>query len=126
MKKEKLKVDIDKRTYDFALEVIKFIKFIRIVPKEMTVYELSRQLIRSATSIAANVEEAQGAFSKGDFTYKMSIAFKEARESCLWLRLLYDANVSNGKLKTKNEDLIKESLEIRNILGTIVKKSRDK
>ena len=63
------------------------------MPKETVGREMGRQLLRSATSIAANIEEARGAFSKNDFTFpmdpldKMNTAFKEARESNLWLRL---------------------------------------
>ena len=92
----------------------------------MIVQELSKQLLRASTSISANIEEAQGGFSKEDFTYKISIAFKEARESNIWLRMIYDSNIINGEFKKENEELIKESSEIRNILGTIVKNSRRK
>ena len=65
----------------------------RSLPKETAGREMGRQLLRSATSIAANIEEVRGAFSKGDFIFpmdpldKMNTAFKEARESNLWLRL---------------------------------------
>lgn len=122
MKNEKLKIDIDKRTYEFALRII---QFVRRLPKNMIAQELGRQLLKSGTSIAANVEEAQGGFSKEDFTYKMSTGFKEAKESNLWLKLIYDANIiQNEELKIENEELIKESAEIRNILGTIVKSSK--
>lgn len=114
-------IDIDKRTYEFALRII---KFVQKLPRNMIAQELGKQLLKSGTSVAANVEEAQGSFSKDDFTYKMSTAFKEAKESNLWLRLIRDANIVNGELKSENEELTNESIEIRNILGTIVTSSK--
>mgnify|MGYP001394810679 CR=1 FL=1 len=69
--------ELRKRFYDFALEIV---KFVRKLPKEMAAYEIGKQLINSGPSIAANYEEATGAFSKKDFTYKLSIAFKEAKK----------------------------------------------
>lgn len=83
----------------------------------MAALEIGRQLIKSGSSIPANYEEATGAFSKEDFTYKVSLAFKEARETNLWLRLLRDSGISTGD---SIEGLIQESEEIRNILGKSV------
>ncbi|MEW6409432.1 MAG: four helix bundle protein [Nitrospirota bacterium] len=101
------------RFYEFALLII---KFVRNLPKEMVAYEIGKQLLRSGTSIATNYEEATGAFSKDDFIYKISVAFKEAKETNLWLRLLKDSGIF-----TKDIDaLIQESEEIRNILGKSV------
>jgi len=116
-----MNVDIVERTYKLALQIV---KLVRTLPKETAGIELGKQLIRSGTSIAANVEEAQGGFSKKDFTYKMNIALKEARETHLWLRLIKDSELLASSLKQKS--LIQESLEIKNILGAIVKKSRGK
>ncbi len=112
------KIDIHERAYSFALRTI---LLVRELPSRTEGFVLGRQLLRSSTSIAANIEEAQGGFSKDDFIFKMNTAFKEARESNLWLRLIRD-----GKLvePSKVMDLLQESLEIRNILGTIVKHSR--
>lgn len=62
------------------------------LPKNRTCDVIGKQLLRSGTSIGANVEEAQSGYSKNDFTNKMSIAQKEARESNYWLRLLRDSN----------------------------------
>ncbi len=72
------------KSYDFALAIIGLYQ--RMV--DMREFVLSKQLLRSGTSIGANVEEAQGAQSTKDFISKLSIAFKEARESRYWLRLL--------------------------------------
>jgi four helix bundle protein len=74
--------DLKDRLYDFALKIVLLVKNL---PKEIAAYEIGRQLVKAGTSIAANYEEAKGAFSKEDFIYKISIAFKEARETNLWL-----------------------------------------
>ena len=82
---------------------------------------LASQLLRSGTSIGANVEEAQAGQSKPDFISKMSIACKEARETHYWLRLLIASDiVQEGKIG----DLVKEADELVRILSTIVKSSR--
>jgi len=120
MQSEKTKVDIDSRSYEFALRVI---SLVRKLPREVSAVEIGRQIVRSGTSIAANIEEAQGACSKSDFTHKMNIALKEARETHLWLRLISDSGFG---LQDSVTDLVKESMEIRNILGAIVKSSRNK
>lgn len=90
MANKEQKVDIDGRVYDFVLRVI---KLVRSLPKETVGREMGRQLLRAATSISANIEEARGGFSKNDFTFKMNTAFKEARESNLWLRLIRDSGL---------------------------------
>lgn len=121
MKNEKLikPKDIDERTYQFALRIVVFVKNF---PKETSGFVLGKQLLKSGTSIAANVEEAQGAFSKNDFIFKMQTAFKEAKETNLWLRL-----VNDSKLISQSQelfDLIRESDELIRILAKIVKSSK--
>jgi four helix bundle protein len=106
--------ELRNRFNKFAVEIV---KFVRKLPKEMAAYEIGRQLINSGPSIAANYEEATGASSKGDFTYKISVAFKEAKEMNLWLRLLRDSDIVAGE---NIQRLIRESEEIRNILGKSV------
>lgn len=120
MKNVKLKIEkeIVNRTYNFALRIV---KFVRSLPKETAGFELGRQLLKAGTSIAANVEEAQGAFSKEDFIYKMQTAFKEARETNFWLRLIRDSHLNISK---ELEDLVQESIELKNILAQIVKTSK--
>jgi four helix bundle protein len=73
-----------KKTFEFSLEISKLVVLLR--KKGETV--ISKQLLRCATSIGANVQEATAAISKKDFILKMSIASKEARESAYWLKLL--------------------------------------
>lgn len=98
------------------------IKLVRGLPREVAGYEIGKQLIRSGTSIAANYEEATAGFSKEDFIYKLSISFKESKESRLWLRLLNDSGLTGSS--TGLLELIRESEEISKILAQSLKTSR--
>lgn len=111
--------DIRQRSYDFAVRVV---RFVRSLPNSVGCRELGTHLLKSGTSIGANTEEASGGFSKKDFAYKMSIAYREARETNYWLRLLRDSGLSNSP---ELEYLTKESAEIKMILGSIVKTSKE-
>ncbi|MCF7809676.1 four helix bundle protein [bacterium] len=103
------------KSYAFALRIIKLYKYIVENKKE---YTLSKQLLRSGTSIGANVEEAIGAQSKKDFFAKLTIAYKEARESEYWLRLLKDS----GDLDDKAADsILSDCRELLKLLGSIQK-----
>ena len=82
---------------------------------------MAKQLLRSGTSIGANVEEAQAGQSRSDFIYKMAIELKEARETNYWLRLL---KASEMMPKEKLTELIKESGEIQKIIGAIIVSSK--
>lgn len=90
----------------------------RYLQSEKKEYVLSKQILRSGTSIGANVEEAIAAQSKKDFIAKMNIALKEARETHYWLRLL----TKSGFIS--NADLIAESNSIKNIIGSIIVKTK--
>ncbi len=97
--------DITKRSFDFALRVIKLCQFLsKKYSLESNV--LAKQLLRSATSIGANVEEAQAGQSRSDFIHKMAIALKEARETNYWLRLLEASEILS---KEKFADLIEKN-----------------
>jgi four helix bundle protein len=113
-------VKIDKRTFDFALLIIEAYKY--LVSKQE--YVLSKQLLRSGTSIGANVHEAQAAQSKKDFVSKMAIASKEARETDYWLRLLAKSNFLTEF--DKKDELTTEVSAIINIMTKIVKTAGDK
>ncbi len=113
MKKENV---ILSKTFDFALSIIE-LYMIMVEQKE---YVLSKQLLRSGTSIGANVEEATAAISKNDFIAKMSISSKEARETRYWLRLLEKSKLVDIEIK-RQLDAIEE---IINILTAIVKTSQ--
>ena len=82
---------IQNKSFEFALSIIDFYK--KLVRQNEFV--ISKQLLRSATSIGANVEEAIGAQSRKDFVHKLSIASKEARETRYWLRLLDESKLTN-------------------------------
>lgn len=82
---------IKERSFIFALSIIKLYKKLQ----RNNEFVISKQLLRSGTSIGANIEEATAAQSKKDFLHKMSIASKEARETTYWLRLLKESNLIN-------------------------------
>ena len=105
---------IKEKTYKFALDIIKIYQ--QMIKQNEFI--LSKQLVRSGTSIGANIEEATAAQSRKDFISKMSISSKEAREANYWLRLLRDSNLCDG---IDYSELIKESEEIIRILTSIVK-----
>ena len=105
---------IQQKTYDFASRIIKAYKFLVSEQKE---YVLSKQLLRSGTSIGANVEEALAASSTADFIHKLTIAAKEARETSYWLRLLRD----NDYLpEAAFESIHAHNVEIMKILSSIL------
>ena len=111
-------IDIQKRTFDFGVRIIKFIDK---MPRTMSATEVARQLLRSGTSVAANMEEANGAESNQDFIHKVSIAYKEARESRMWLGMIIAAILPDN---TEVADLHRECDEIVRILYTIRKTAR--
>lgn len=114
MKKDNL---IQTLTFDFSIQIIELYKLL-IENKE---FVLSKQLLRSATSIGANVEEAGAAQTKKDFIMKMSIASKEARETRYWLRLL-----DKSQLVKHDYTVYFTAIEhIVNILTKIVKTSQE-
>ncbi len=105
---------IERKSYDFALRIIKVYKFL-IKENE---FLLSKQILRSGTSIGANVVEAQEAISKKDFRNKMSIVLKEAVKTRYWLNLLKD---SEYLTEIQIKYLVKDLNEIIKILSKIVK-----
>jgi len=109
---------VKQRSYDFALRIIKLCAMLR----NQKHFEISSQLLRSGTSIGANVEEALAGRSRKDFFAKMSIASKEARETNYWLRLIIDAEILD---KQKCSSLLKASEELIKILTSIVKTGCD-
>tara|TARA_B100000809_G_scaffold103320_1_gene101988 strand:- start:3495 stop:3842 length:348 start_codon:yes stop_codon:yes gene_type:complete len=113
MKKENIILD---KSFDFALSIINLYKEM----VAMNEYILSKQILRSGTSIGANIEEATAAISKRDFTAKMSISSKEARETRYWLRLIEKSDLVN--IDVKNQ--LNEVEQIINILTAIVKTSQ--
>lgn len=110
---------IKQKSYEFALQIIKLCDKL----KTDRHFEISSQLLRSGTSIGANVEEVLAGCSERDFYHKMSIASKEARETNYWLRLIRDTNL----LEEKNyRELLGKSVELMKILTSIVKTGDEK
>lgn len=114
-----MKGDLPQRTFEFAKRVVKLCQVLDECPGVGRT--LARQLIRSGTSIGANVEEGQASQSQADFTSKYSIACKEARETHYWLRLIAETGILD---RERLEPLMQECHELIAILTTIVKKTR--
>lgn len=113
--------DIGERTFGFALAVVRLCRAMEM--RSATARALSRQLLRSGTSIGANVEEAQAGQSRADFANKYAIALKEARETIYWLRLLEAAEkASDGRCS----ELIDEASELAKIIGAIIVKTKSR
>lgn len=107
------------RTFKFGVRTLKFMK---TLPDDR-IYRIPKgQLGRSSLSVGANYEEAQGAVSKRDFTNKIGISYKEARESVYWLKVLKELYPDENN-KKNFEDLINEAIEFKKIFGTIKKSS---
>ena len=104
---------IQQKTLDFGLRIVKVYKYLSTEHHE---YVLSRQLLKSGTSIGANVEESIGAQSKPDFLTKLTIAYKEARETIYWLKLLV---ASEYLTKEMFDSLFNDAEEICKIIGKI-------
>ncbi|MFH1896080.1 MAG: four helix bundle protein [bacterium] len=115
MKKDNL---ILNKSYQFSLRVIKLYRFLSEKKRE---FVLSKQVLRSGTGIGANVEEAIGAQSKKDFVSKMSIAYKETRETRYWIRLLKDSQYVDERAA---ESLLNDCEELCKIIGAIQKTSK--
>ena len=112
-RKNKLGV-LEEKTYAFAIRIIKAYKYLT----NNNVYVLSKQLLRSGTSIGANCREAVYAQSKQDFISKLSIALKETNESIYWLELLHDTgHITDESFNSIHAD----GLEILKLLISIIK-----
>lgn len=106
---------VQQKSYAFALRIVKAYRYLAEEKKE---FVLSKQLLRSGTSVGANVEEAIGGQTKKDFFAKLNIAYKEARETMYWLRLLKDSDILNEK---ESDSLMNDCDELLKITGTIIK-----
>ena len=116
-----MKSDLPERTFEFAKRVVNLCRALDETPGVSRT--LANQLLRSGTSIGANVEEGQASQSEADFLHKYSISCKEARETHYWLRLLSATDIiPEERLK----ELCTESDELVAILTTIVKKVKKK
>ncbi|MCX6724899.1 MAG: four helix bundle protein [Candidatus Shapirobacteria bacterium] len=114
------KKDIIERTFKFGVNIIKLADYL---PKTSAGLVIAKQIIRSGTSVGANVEEAQDGLTKKEFVKSLSIALKEARETNFWLKIALESNNLNLE---KTKAVLEEVDELIKILVTIVKKSKIK
>ena len=105
--------DIHQRSYDFSCEII---KLARNIKTDHISRSMITQLVRSGTSISANLREADAAETKKDFIHKVAISLKEARETSYWLQIIKDSSYATGD---DIVSLINESLELSKILAKI-------
>jgi four helix bundle protein len=108
---------LEDRTLEFSKRVIRLCKELQ---KDVINIELIKQIIRSATSIGANYREANECLGKKDFLHRLRISRKEAKETTYWLELIIEANPEKKK---EAELLLQETIELRNILSSIITKS---
>ncbi|MBU2595561.1 four helix bundle protein [Patescibacteria group bacterium] len=109
-----LKSDTKYRSYCFSIDIIKFIK---TLPNEKIYWVITDQLLRSSTSIGANLIEAKAASSKRDVAKFVQIALKSANETKYWLCLLRDSDLVE---REKIQPLLDEATEIANMLGSSI------
>lgn len=115
--KQKNYQDIEERTFNFAVRVI---KMVLKLPNNPATWVIGKQVIDSATSINSNVVQARGGVSKKDFTNHMKIACKEAKETYRWIEMMVASGLITSAM---TQDLLNENEEIIKILVTIIKTS---
>ena len=108
--------DLEGRTLKFAKDVIEFTD---VLERTLANIEMMKQLIRSSGSVGANYIEANESLSKKDFTMRIKICRKEAKESRYWLNLI---QLNSENLEKRKSTLIKESMELTKIFGSIIEK----
>jgi four helix bundle protein len=106
------------KSFNFAVRIVRLYQYLAGEKKE---FLLSKQILRSGTSIGANIEEAEGGFSKKDFSAKMGIAYKEARETKFWLKLLKETDYITV---SEFDSLLKDCEELLKLLYCILKSSK--
>ena len=106
------------KAFQFAIRIVKAYRYLQETHKE---FVMSKQLLRSGTSIGANIAEANGAISDADFSSKMSIAYKESLETKYWLSLMKATDYLTEKTF---ESMFADADEISKMLFSIIKKSR--
>ena len=117
-KLEKDNVLVDK-SFLFAIRIVKLYKYLCDEKQE---YVLSKQLLRSGTSIGANISESQEAQSKNDFISKLSISLKEARETNYWIKLLHETDYLSAK---EVESMLNDLTELIKLLVSIIKTTKE-
>ena len=109
---------VERKSKAFAVRIIRLVQYLQ---REKNEFVLSKQLLRSGTSIGANIREAVQGFSKNDFLFKMSIALKECSETRYWLELLVETDYLSS---TEFESIYSDASELQKLLTSIVKTTR--
>ena len=112
------KFDLEERTTEFAKQVVRLCK---TFPQNSINSRINGQVVGSAGSIGANYREANDALGKKDFTHRLKISRKEAKETIYWLELAKESNPESG---IQIDPLIQEASELKNILSAIIIKSQ--
>ena len=107
------------KSFIFAVRIVKLYKYLCSKKKE---YVLSKQLLRSGTSIGANINEVQDAQSKNDFISKLSISLKEARETKYWIELLRETDYLTDK---EANNILEDLIEVIKLLVSIIKTTKE-
>ena len=110
---------LEQKSFQFAIRIVNLCKHLRSTKKE---YTLSKQLLRSGTSIGANLAEAQQAQSKADFISKLSIALKETTETKYWLRLM---SATGYLSQPEYQSIVFDCVELEKMLVASIKTSKD-
>ena len=110
---------IEEKSFHFAVRIVKLNQYLRTKKKE---YVLSKQLLRSGTSIGANVAESQQAQSRADFISKLEIALKETTETKYWLRLMKETGYLS---ESEFESIFSDCAELEKILVRIIKSTKN-
>ena len=110
---------VQDKSYHFAVRIVKLCRYLQTEHKE---YLLSKQLMRSGTSIGSNIAESQQAQSRPDFISKLNIALKESYETNYWLRLLHDTQYLT---KEQFDSVISDCCELERLLIAIIKTSKE-
>ncbi len=116
MKKDNVIVD---KSFAFSIRIVRLAQYLK---KEHKEFDLSKQVLRSGTSIGANVEEAIGGQSKKDFIAKLHISYKEAKETRYWIRLLAATDYLDPKL---SESLLADVDELIRLLNAILQSTKE-
>jgi four helix bundle protein len=120
MKSETKKSITVEKSFSFSLKIVRFYRDFKKQGGEALI--LGRQLLRSSTSIGANIHEAQAAQSKADFIHKISISHKEAWETLYWLKLILESELSSP---SKIQNLIADCNELLKIISSILLTSKN-
>lgn len=107
------------KTYDFAIRIVRLYQFLC---KEKKEFELSKQILRSGTSIGANAEESVGGLSRKDFLAKLGVSYRETRETRYWLRLLRDTDYISDE---QAQSMLNDADEILRITTAIQKSTKE-